>query len=68
MFRRLLKDSRSYGGFKTNSDHKAVITKLKLKRWKVTKKETSKQMRIEVENLSMVIKKNQRNLSITKKF
>ena len=46
-FRRLVHNSRSYGDFETNSDHKAVIMNMKLAWWKMTEKSVEKSVTIE---------------------
>ena len=48
-FRRLVHNSRSYGGFETNSDHKAVIMNMKLAWWKMTEKSVEKSVTINEE-------------------
>ena len=51
-FRQLVYNSRSYGSFETNPDHKAVIMNLKLTSWKVTKKFVEKSVTIDIEKIS----------------
>ena len=65
--RYLIQDSRSYGGITTNTDHKLVVTNLKLEWWK--KRPTSKsEPRINIGKLNDLKIRSEYQAEVTKVF
>ena len=52
IFIRLAHNSRSYGGFETNSDHKTVIINMKLVWWKMTKKSVDESVILNIKKIN----------------
>ena len=52
IFIRLAHNSRLYGGFETNANHKAVIMNMKLVWWKMTKKSVEKSVIINIKKIN----------------
>ena len=62
-----VEDSRSYGGTTTSSDHKMVISKLKLKWWKMRKMIT-KTFKTNIQSLAFKEKQQQYNNAVKEKM